>query len=484
MFVSCAAANQLVGWCVIVGGLRGTIHFVRRSTRRAGIWAARRRFCGDCLTSVRRRNKIGCADCAGHCPGGIARWFGRLARRVTSLRRDSLRVAKKCSSIFDHGLFVFYIHLATSHRPTERALVRHAARQQPNGEQQDTSMRQRVLTFSRLLAKLFALVAIVAQAAAAHAQVAQPALQPSIQQPITPKFQPVAGAANAFQNAITRVLESGRTLEVSGRWADALTQYEEALHEYPEDQALQARFDVARLHYSLDQRYEDRSFRDSLRTMNAAAGAGPIQRSAWPRSTPTTTPNRPGSKSRSAAPRPWTSPWRTNSFLRNHGVRVRGQQVEQLRTEISQLPGRYAIRSARDASSVAVQIARLARQRVGCERNGHAARIHVGRGRRFGSLLGLSHRRSAPRHLLADRRQLRGPGRRAESRQRRTVDRPRHSAQPRREGRHPRRRSHHRRRWPGDESTFDRRSRLAPHRRRGQRGSRHRERRPTRPRAI
>ena len=74
---------------------------------------------------------------------------------------------------------------------------------------------------------------------------------------------------NAEANsAISRVLDSGRTLEMGGHWADALTKYEEALHEYPEDHALQGRFDVARLHYSLEQRYDDRSFREALKTLN------------------------------------------------------------------------------------------------------------------------------------------------------------------------------------------------------------------------
>jgi carboxyl-terminal processing protease len=218
--------------------------------------------------------------------------------------------------------------------------------------------------FSRLLAKFIALAAIVAQSAAVHAQVAQPALQSSVQSPVTPKFQPVAGAANALQNAITRVLESGRTLEVSGRWADALTQYEEALHEYPEDSALQARFDTARLHYSLDQRYEDRSFRDSLRTLSAQQSLdqyndllGKIDAHYYT--------NPPWQQITQRGATAMDIALAKEDFLRNHGVRVRGQQVEQLRSEISQLPGRYAIRSARDASSVAVQIARLARQRVG-----------------------------------------------------------------------------------------------------------------------
>lgn len=228
-------------------------------------------------------------------------------------------------------------------------------------------MRQRIVAFSRLLAKYCTLSAVVALAAVANAQVAQPTFQSTASQtqaPVTPKFQPVAGAANAIQNAISHVLDSGRTLEVSGRWADALTQYEEALHEYPEDKALQARFDVARLHYSLDQRYDDRSFRDALRTLKpqqaldqyndllSKIDAHYYTEPPWQELT------QRGATAMDIA-------LANENFLRNQGVRVRGQQVEQCRTEISQIPAKYSIRSARDASAVASQIARTVRQRVG-----------------------------------------------------------------------------------------------------------------------
>ncbi len=228
-------------------------------------------------------------------------------------------------------------------------------------------MRQRVVAFSRSLARFLALSACVALAAAANAQVAPPTLQPATQQPqqpITPKFQPAASMANALQSAISHVLEKGHSLEVSGRWADALTQYEEALHEYPEDKALQARFDLARLHYSLDQRYDDRSFRDALRTLKPQQALDQYN----------------DLLSKIDAHYYTDPPWQdiaqrgatamdialaNENFLRNQGVRVRGQQVDQLRSEISQFPGRYAIKSARDVSAVSAQIARLARQRVG-----------------------------------------------------------------------------------------------------------------------
>jgi len=59
------------------------------------------------------------------------------------------------------------------------------------------------------------------------------------------------------------LLNRGEQLELERRWGDALTHYEEALRQYPDDDALQRRFDSARLHYDLGRRYADRSFVDA-----------------------------------------------------------------------------------------------------------------------------------------------------------------------------------------------------------------------------
>ena len=63
-------------------------------------------------------------------------------------------------------------------------------------------MRHRVAAFSRPLAACTALLLIAAQATAVHAQATLPTLQPPAQQSqqdIRPKFQPVAGAADAIE---------------------------------------------------------------------------------------------------------------------------------------------------------------------------------------------------------------------------------------------------------------------------------------------
>src|SRR5207245_1712931 len=118
-----------------------------------------------------------------------------------------------------------------------------------------------------------------------------------------------------------------------GHWADALTKYEEALHEFPEDRALQARFDLARLHYSLEQRYDDRSFREALRTMKPPQSLelytdllGKIEAHYY------TDPPWQDITQRGAAAMDIALV--DENFLRSQAVRVRGQQIDQLRVEI------------------------------------------------------------------------------------------------------------------------------------------------------
>jgi carboxyl-terminal processing protease len=189
---------------------------------------------------------------------------------------------------------------------------------------------------------------------------AQQFVSPSIPQAV----ERVSIATDALPAAIQSLLEKGRSLEITGRWADALSCYEEALREYPQDRTLQARFDVARLHYSLEQRYDDRSFRASLGTMRLQQALALYSDLLTKIDTHYyTTP--PWQEIASRGARAMDIALASEEFLQSHAIRVRGSQVEQLRAEILQLPGRYAIRSSRDASAVAGQIARLANQRVG-----------------------------------------------------------------------------------------------------------------------
>ncbi|NOZ40585.1 MAG: S41 family peptidase [Planctomycetes bacterium] len=69
-------------------------------------------------------------------------------------------------------------------------------------------------------------------------------------------------------NALSAVLEEGRKLESNSRWGEALSHYEEALREHRSNKTLLERHNLAKLHYSLDRRYHDRSFRKSISALS------------------------------------------------------------------------------------------------------------------------------------------------------------------------------------------------------------------------
>jgi carboxyl-terminal processing protease len=218
-------------------------------------------------------------------------------------------------------------------------------------------MRHRHLAPLRLSPRFVALLALSVVAAATQAQTFVPPTLPAA-------VERVSITGEAVSAAIQGLLEKGRTFETSGRWADALSCYEDALREFPQDGTLQARFDVARLHYSLEQRYDDRSFRESVRTLKPQQALSQYADlltkidAHYYANPPWQNLARRGTQAMDIA-------LADEEFLQNHGIRVRGQQVHQLRAEIAQLPGRYAIGTSRDASAVATQVARLAKQRIG-----------------------------------------------------------------------------------------------------------------------
>ncbi|MEN6457587.1 MAG: S41 family peptidase [Thermoguttaceae bacterium] len=63
---------------------------------------------------------------------------------------------------------------------------------------------------------------------------------------------------------MTEILSRGQQLEQQRRWGEALGHYEDAVRQHPNDSSLKQRFDAARLHYDIERRYSDRSFRESV----------------------------------------------------------------------------------------------------------------------------------------------------------------------------------------------------------------------------
>lgn len=64
--------------------------------------------------------------------------------------------------------------------------------------------------------------------------------------------------------SVSELLLRGQQLESQQRWGDALTHYEEAIRQFPEEPSLERRFELSRLHFDLVRRYGDPTFCDCL----------------------------------------------------------------------------------------------------------------------------------------------------------------------------------------------------------------------------
>jgi carboxyl-terminal processing protease len=93
------------------------------------------------------------------------------------------------------------------------------------------------------------------------------------QDQLTRSAEPVFVAPELPATSLDGVLAEGARLESLGRWGEAVSHYEEALRESPDNVALQRRSDLAKLHFSLDRRYADRSFVQSLGTLTPQQSA-------------------------------------------------------------------------------------------------------------------------------------------------------------------------------------------------------------------
>ena len=67
----------------------------------------------------------------------------------------------------------------------------------------------------------------------------------------------------------TATCSAARNWKPQRRWGEALAHYEEGLRQFPEENVLEKRFELARLHYDLGRRYADRSFAENVSRMPA-----------------------------------------------------------------------------------------------------------------------------------------------------------------------------------------------------------------------
>ncbi|UUO06927.1 S41 family peptidase [Blastopirellula sp. J2-11] len=71
------------------------------------------------------------------------------------------------------------------------------------------------------------------------------------------------------QREITQLIADGELLEKEGRWAEALTHFEDAARAFPEVAQLKEKVDTVRRRYDVSRRYADRSFVGGMRNLPA-----------------------------------------------------------------------------------------------------------------------------------------------------------------------------------------------------------------------
>lgn len=193
--------------------------------------------------------------------------------------------------------------------------------------------------------------------------IAQPTglAQPASSEPVTivPEALPT--------NALSAVLEEGRQLESGSRWGEALSHYEEALREHRGNKTLRDRHDVAKLHYSLDRRYNDRSFRKSISALSAQQALSLY--SELLQKTSTHYVNSPAWRTLAQrGTRAVDIALANAEFRKANQLQISAEQLGQLRQEIYQRLGQHTSRqltSSRDTLNVANEMAHLLQARTG-----------------------------------------------------------------------------------------------------------------------
>lgn len=216
-----------------------------------------------------------------------------------------------------------------------------------------------------------ALVSLLSFTSSAHAQGAPAATPyasgPSEQVNILPETSLDGNLATPSLDAILR---EGSVLESQKRWSEALTHYEQALRKLPGERTLVRRQDLAKLHYSLDRRYNDRSYRQSVQSLSTQQTLSlylELLRKINTHYVNTPPWQRLGVRAITSLDIALTN----EAFRKSNAIVVSTEQLEALRRELYQVVGARSITSPQDLTALAGEVARLAQQRVGL--NGSAS---------------------------------------------------------------------------------------------------------------
>lgn len=180
-----------------------------------------------------------------------------------------------------------------------------------------------------------------------------------------PQAEPVTQTAQSpSMNSLASVLDQGRQLEVNNRWGEALSHYEEALRQYRGNETLEQRHDLAKLHYSVERRYHDHSFLESIPALDRNQALA-LYTEILQKTNTHYVSNPPwrklGVRGVSAVDLALTD----RSFLTANRLQLPPDQLAQLRKEIFQLLNSRSLQTSRDLVTFAGDVARLNEVRVG-----------------------------------------------------------------------------------------------------------------------
>ncbi len=166
------------------------------------------------------------------------------------------------------------------------------------------------------------------------------------------------------ETAFAQMLERGHELESQRRWGEALSHYEEALKEHPRRSDLRERLTLARIHYDLGRRYDDDTFTSSVKRLNEHSALelyGEVLRKI---------------ESHYFQKPDWQLLARRGvmnvdialteaSFRRHNGLLASEEAINTFRDEIRRRMDVTEVRNQRQATEVALNVARLANSQLG-----------------------------------------------------------------------------------------------------------------------
>lgn len=177
--------------------------------------------------------------------------------------------------------------------------------------------------------------------------------------------EPVSIAPDALPaTSLSVVLEEGQRLESLRRWGDALSHYEEALRHYPGDDALRERQDIAKLHFSLERRYNDRSFVDSVRTLSTQQAAS-LYLELLRKVNVHYVETPPWKRLAMRGLRAVELALLDESFRRENRATISGEQLSRLRRELYAASGRRIVNDPRSLTALATEVAQLVERHAG-----------------------------------------------------------------------------------------------------------------------